>query len=409
MNTIKCEKARVDAGLVQQHNAECAYWRAVLERIVEVIKFLCERGLAFRGQNESIGSKSNGNYLGILELLSKFDPFLSTHIEKYKTVQEGGGRTVSYLSSTICNEFIDIMGKKVLDAIIAEIKGAKYYSISMDSTPDACNVDRCTVIFRYIPHDEAHPIERFVKFIGMENHTAQQLAGNMLQFFQDFGIDVKNCRGQCYDNASNMAGKYHGVQALVREQNPHAVYIPCFGHSLNLVGQEVVKNVPETTSFFNFLQNLYNFLSVSTRRWAIMNDNLDGNPVVKSLSQTRWSAHADATNALACSYEEIRQTLKTIEQNENEKPKTKSKAVGLMKKMLQLEYGILTELWATILERFNRTSISLQNPSMDLNSAVHLFKSLKMWVLSLRDQFDEMEIKGKEKSDNPQYKEDTTF
>ena len=65
---------------MQQHNAECSYWRVVLERVVEVIKFLAERGLPFRGQDEIIGSKSNGNYLGVLELISKFDPFLAAHM-----------------------------------------------------------------------------------------------------------------------------------------------------------------------------------------------------------------------------------------------------------------------------------------------------------------------------------------
>ena len=69
---------RVDAELVRQVNAN--YWRAVLERVVETIRFLSERGLAFRGSDEVVGSSRNGNYLGILELLAKFDPFLAQHI-----------------------------------------------------------------------------------------------------------------------------------------------------------------------------------------------------------------------------------------------------------------------------------------------------------------------------------------
>ena len=68
--------------------------------MVAVIKFLSERGLSFRGDNEILNSPHNGIYLGVFELISKFDPFLRNHIETY-------GRP-SYLSPTICEEFIEI-------------------------------------------------------------------------------------------------------------------------------------------------------------------------------------------------------------------------------------------------------------------------------------------------------------
>ena len=52
---------------------------------------LIEKNLAFRGSNESFGKESNGNFIGLLELISKFDPFLSEHVEYYGNV--GSGKT----------------------------------------------------------------------------------------------------------------------------------------------------------------------------------------------------------------------------------------------------------------------------------------------------------------------------
>ena len=92
----------IDAELLDQFRDEASYWREVLRRIVAVIMFLSERGLAFRGDNEILGSVHNGNYLGILELLSKFDPFQDEHLKKYGNKGRG---TTSYLSSTIYEEF----------------------------------------------------------------------------------------------------------------------------------------------------------------------------------------------------------------------------------------------------------------------------------------------------------------
>lgn len=77
------------------------YWKAVLHRVVEVIKFLGTKGLSFRGDNEQFNKINNGNFLGTLELLAKFDPFIAQHIEKYGNRGKG---TPSYLSSTIYEE-----------------------------------------------------------------------------------------------------------------------------------------------------------------------------------------------------------------------------------------------------------------------------------------------------------------
>lgn len=136
---------RVDAALVKQMESEREYWQSILKRVVETIRFLAERGLAFRGSDETVGSPNNGNYLGILELLSKFDPFLAEHINSY--ANKGKGHT-SYLSKTTCEEFIENLGTAVLDRIISELKACKYYSVSLDSTPDVSHVDQLTCIFR---------------------------------------------------------------------------------------------------------------------------------------------------------------------------------------------------------------------------------------------------------------------
>ena len=58
-----------------------------------------------------IGSPSNGNFLGILELLSQFDTFLAAPLEKYGNKGEG---SISYLSSTTCDQLIAIIGKEIL-------------------------------------------------------------------------------------------------------------------------------------------------------------------------------------------------------------------------------------------------------------------------------------------------------
>ena len=76
---------RIDQSLTEQYESEKTYWRKVLQRIVSVIKMLAARGQPFRGHVEIIGFVHNGNYLGCLELLSGYDPFLAKHIKNMET------------------------------------------------------------------------------------------------------------------------------------------------------------------------------------------------------------------------------------------------------------------------------------------------------------------------------------
>ena len=91
------------------------YWRLILKRVISVIKFIAERGLAFRGDNQLMRSPQNGNYLGILELISQCDDFLAQHIQIH--ANKGSGHT-NYLSSTIMKEIVTNVGELVLGKIL---------------------------------------------------------------------------------------------------------------------------------------------------------------------------------------------------------------------------------------------------------------------------------------------------
>ena len=276
------------------------------------------------------------------------------------------------MSSTICDEFINLISQEALQQIITEIKDAKYYSVSVDSTPDISHTDQLTLIFRYVLSDG--PIERFVKFIPIHGHSGESLAKTLLSFLQEHNIPIKDCRGQSYDNASNMSGKYIGMQAVIRKESHLAEYIPCSAHSLNLVRQSAVKCCTEAVSFFDFVQKLYVFFSASTHRWNLLMDHFKplGIPTLKKLSDTRWSAHHDAVDALRIGYKVIKSVLMDMSEDYVQKPETRMEADGLATRMNYLGKGIMVQLWSTILNRFNATSKCLQSAQMDLNTVAQI-------------------------------------
>jgi hypothetical protein len=133
----------------------------------------------------------------------------------------------------------------------------------------------------------------------------------------------------------------------------------------------------------------------------------NGHPLVKKLSDTRWSAHASALAALSEGYAEIQEVCSQMANSDTLQPVSRCEAQGLVKSLSSVETGILTCLWQEILQRFNKTSICLQSPSMELQTGISLLISLQEFVLSLRDKFEKFENAGKELSRTNNYKSDT--
>ncbi|XP_046753097.1 zinc finger MYM-type protein 1-like [Diprion similis] len=393
------ESGWIDFELIQQLDDEINYWWNVLKRVASVILFVSERGLPFRGDNEIIGYAHNGNYLGLLELLAEYDDFLKGHIGNH--ANRGRGR-VNYLSSTICNEFRQLIVRRVFDEIIRRIKHSQYYSFTLDSTKDEGYIDQLVLIFRYI-EENGDQVERFLPSMPNQGHKAKDMFDGLMNFLNKKHLNIKNCRGQSYDNSSAVSEKFAGLQALVREANDLACWVPCFGHSLNLVGTDTMNSCPKAKFFFSFLEQIYVFFTSSTERYSALVSCLRSactpeNPVhvPKRVSTTRWSSRADATKFLVRGYAQIKSTLLEMV-GEN------SKARGLYDQMSKLDIGIFAVFWNEILFRVNHTSKCLQSPEIVLNTSIEMLKSLKSFIEIKRDSLSGYERRGAELCGNKQY------
>ncbi|KAI4874293.1 hypothetical protein NFI96_004460 [Prochilodus magdalenae] len=199
---------------------------------------------------------------------------------------------------------------------------------------------------------EGKIFERFLKFLPIFSHTGESLFDSVTGVLQDMHIDIKNCRGQCFDNASNMAA--------------------------------------------------------SPSRWKILMDELESNEnkrmeMVKGLSSTRWVAHARATKAFRLHFRNVHDTLNEIAEDDHQKSAAREEAKSLAKKMNRFETAFLAIIWDTVLQRFEITSRALQTVDLDLVTAVELLHSLIDFVSNLRSQFKHLESQAKSLSLSQQY------
>ncbi|XP_065658098.1 uncharacterized protein LOC136082611 [Hydra vulgaris] len=332
------QNTRVDECMVSQIKREFNYWSAILNGIEVVIRFLAGRGLAFRGHNEVIGSSNNGNYLGMLELLTQFDPVLKQHIDTFANKGKGN---VNYLSKTICEELIDIMSQKVSTHIITEIKKAKYWGIIVDSTPDIFHVDQLSVIFRY--YLNGHVYERFFCFLQIKSHDGKSLITDILDLLEKDDIDIR------------IVGDRHTIMQAI-----------CL--------------------------SLYSFFVASTYRWDLLKGN---HATLKRLSDTRWS---NASKSLVENFDGIHAALCHIAEDTEEKSDTRHEALCLLNKITKLEFAFMSVLWHHILKRFNAVSKFLQKVELDLHTASSMLLSLIDFVKILRNDFTRFENESKKLS-----------
>jgi len=78
-----------------------------------------------------------------------------------------------------------------------------------------------TEIIHYVhmSHHGTEVVESFLDFFLVSDKTGEGLSQEIIKKVKNYGLDLELCRGQSYDNGSNMAGKYKGVQARILKAN----------------------------------------------------------------------------------------------------------------------------------------------------------------------------------------------
>nr|CAI5847008.1 unnamed protein product [Callosobruchus analis] len=215
---------------------------------------------------------------------------------------------IHYISPTIQNEIISLLGTTVRNNIISEIKKAPFLTIILDTTQDLTKIDQLSVVFRYISvtenddnvNKEIKICESFLGFIAVTDCSAAGLKTVILNLTKEYGIDLTKCRGQGYDGANVMSGVCGGLQTALKEHAPNVDYVHCVAHALNLVLNDAARHVREVSTFFDNLEKIYTFFGNSIKRWAMLSDDSSEKCLItlKKVCPTRWSSSNDALLAV---------------------------------------------------------------------------------------------------------------
>lgn len=390
----------------EQHliRKETTRWNNILSRLMHITLYLAENNMAFRGTSDKLYTPNNGKFLGLVQLLAKFDPVMEEHLR----LAVKGDVSDHYCGKDIQNELIELMGEKVKSEIISRAKKSKYYSIIADCTPDISHIEQLSLTIRFVDLssdvDKISVKEHFIEFIPVNESTGERLTEVIIDILNKYGLELNDCRGQGYDNGANMKGKNIGVQRRILDINPLAVYVPCGCHSYNLVLCDAAKSSVKSVTLFGVLQRLFTLFSASVHRWKILTDHL-GLYTIKKLSDTRWEARIGSVKAVRYQISAVHDALITLAiETQQTDVQVSHEATTLAEQLKDFGFIVSLVVWYDILFQINVVSKSLQSTDMDLGKCTDMLKKccnfleeyrntgFKSAILTAKELAEELEI-----------------
>lgn len=384
--------------------------RRILKRVIETIMFLGKQELAFRGHRESLASDSSvnkGNFLETLKYLAEYDDVMALHLESVerdhidleakkkgkkkgdKARRFGRGSKLTFLSNDMQNKIIDVISKEIAKEIVNLVKDSVAWAVIADTTPDVSKHEQFSLCVRVVT--KSGEVSEHLLFCTRTGATtAEALVNKVEEEMTRLDVPFDNVVAQTYDGASNMSGKYNGLQAKFKEiAGEHVIFVHCYAHNLNLVLSDAATASLEVEKLFDNLQALYVMVSRSQPIHQLFEDcqkQLKEESIrsLKRIDTVRWSAREFSLDIFVKRYDSIMLMLQKIVDDNSYKSDKRSTADGMLKLFSTKQFLATALLFKEIFSITGPLSRKLQSVNIDFGSALTLLKNAEEQLETLR-------------------------
>ena len=264
----------------KQINRECFL------KLISSIGFLARQNLALRGDR---AGEPDSNFIQLLQLRAEDE-------DDGKLVRWMKKKSSKYTSHVIQNEILQVKALRVLRQVASNVQ-ATNFTIMIGETTDTSTTEQVVFVLRWVDSSlQVH--EDFVGLYETDSISSNSLCALVKDVLLRFNLKLENCRGQCYDGASNMKGHVSGISTQLLQEEPRAIYTHCYGHSLNLACQDTIRSVKVVKDALDSTFELSKLLKYSSKRKAtfkkIKEQLAPSDPGFRTLCPTRWTVRADS-------------------------------------------------------------------------------------------------------------------
>jgi len=347
--TTYCQKTNpINSQLSSALAASQQKARSCLMKIMSSVQFLGRQGLALRGHESD-----QGNLSQLLRLRSDDDSKLFEWLNS---------RDQDYTSPKIQNEMLNIIAKSIIRDIATEIRSQPQlqYSIIIDGTQDITGTEQESICLRYVDHNLI-PHEEFVGLYEVSLTTGQNLANVAKDVLLRLNLSLDGLRGQTYDGAANMSGKYSGAQAYISQAQPLALYVHCGPHCVNLITQATCTASSVVRDALQWVHELGRLFGLSGKFKIIFSNIATSShgsfTTLKPMCPTRWTVRVAAVHAVLNQYAAV---LLSLEEMASTGSESATKANGLLDRFQKGNTVLGLHLALEVLEEMECLNKSLQ-------------------------------------------------
>lgn len=259
----------------------------------------------------------------------------------------------------------------------------------IDETSDISIKEQVSVCIRTVENKDLSVNEYFMGVYETHDTTAERLHEIVKDILSRFALPINKCRGQCYDGASSVSGRISGLQTRIKSEESRAIFVHCTAHTLNLVVQDAMKNIPVGQDFLAIMRELITFVRNSPKRIAIFNmlqnddeNNVVGKNKLRPFCPTRWCLRITSLCTLVTNYGTLLEFLNNFSKEKND---VGYKASGFLKTLLEFESMFLFELMINVFQKIETLNGTLQKSSLHLQNVVNYVQILKQSLQQQRD------------------------
>lgn len=202
-----------------------------------------------------------------------------------------------------------------------------------------------------------------------------------------------------FDSASNMCGHLTGPQGKQRVQSPHVLYVHCSNRVLDLVLQDVSREVCLFADALNFVQGISAALGEPPKQNTLLFSFVVDEVVclltynLLPLCPTRWSPWQPllkAINRVCSSYVVLLKTLKTLEKDKTLRADAKREISGLYWQAVKARtcFGLVS--CKAVFELCEAVAKALQHKQASARGAIGCIGALRIPIDAMRtDEFVE--------------------
>ncbi|KAF0732229.1 zinc finger MYM-type protein 1-like, partial [Aphis craccivora] len=376
LNIKKNPSLSIENNLDSSHAKQVMENRKNIIPIIETILLCGQQNLSIRGHRDSGKMEvknsepkgNDGNFRSILKYRALGDANL-------KKFLESPGR-IKYISPTSQNAIIDACNSVILSKIVNRVNKAKCFTVLVDETADIAGIEQVSICARYV---------------NLETY-----------YLKHFGIETQYLRGQGFDGAAAMSGKYNGVQYHIKQAHPLAIYIHCSAHSLNLAVSSScgIQSIRNCLGIVGKLRDFFIF----PKRKAVLSLAIEQSESVlskrslKRSCETRWIERYHSISDFLELFECVVEALDVISEW-NDTSDTSHKAQSLRSSILQSEFIIALHVTSKVFGFGLPLSKQFQKINIDLKMAMSLAQDtsdeLNVFRENVDSEFHEIFIKAK--------------